>query len=127
MEISQEKIEEIISVLDSTADMMEPYYKQCNGMDEALSLIEELKNMLPYVHVTTETFPAFCKICNKTFIKSNRGNLLDPNGQDSAASNHVLSEHGIQDYKERKKQIQRCIVKTTRIEYKTKAEFLASR
>lgn len=124
---SIDEVENIIDVLDSTASMMEPYYSQCNGQYDAYSLIEELRNKLPYIHIETTIFPANCKICGVTFEKSKRGKIQDTNGQNSAVMNHLITVHGIEDYKERRKLVQHCIEKTTRVEYKTKAEFLANR
>lgn len=124
--LSVDEIEDIINVLESTASMMEPYYSQCNGQDDAWKMIEFLQNKLPYTHVVTVVEPAYCKICNQTFEKSSKGKKLDQAAQDTAVANHLISVHGIQDYKERRKLRQRCQVKTVRVEYKTKAEFLAS-
>ena len=44
--LNGEMIDEIIDTLRSTADMMEPYYSQCGGMNDALELADRLDTML---------------------------------------------------------------------------------
>lgn len=101
MEISSEDLDELLSCISSLADMMEPYYKQCNGADEAYDILEKYKRKQP--HTTTKIIPARCAICGKTFEWSSKKRLLDANQQDGALSNHLISAHGLDDYKERKK------------------------
>lgn len=100
MEISKDDLDELLACIDSLAGMMEPYYSQCGGADEAYRIIEKYKRMQPYT--TTDTIPASCKICGKTFQYSAKKRLLDAWQQDAALSNHLISAHGLVDYKERK-------------------------
>lgn len=101
MEISNEDLDELLSCISSLADMMEPYYKQCNGADEANQILEKYQRRQP--HITKNLIGASCKICGKTFERSAKNKLMDANQQDGALTNHLIVFHGISDHKERKK------------------------
>ena len=101
MEISNEDLDELLGCISSLADMMEPYYKQCNGADEANQILEKYRRRQP--HTTKTYIGASCKICGKTFERSAKNKLMDANQQDGALTNHLITFHGISDHKERKK------------------------
>lgn len=100
MEISQDELSELLSCIESLAGMMEPYYSQCGGADEAYEILEKYRRRQPYT--TEELIGASCKICGKTFKWSRKKRLLDEHQQNTALSNHITQEHGIIDYKEKK-------------------------
>lgn len=101
MEISNEDLDELLSCISSLADMMEPYYKQCNGAEEANQILEKYRRRQPYA--TKSLIGASCKICGKTFERSAKNKLMNANQQDGALTNHLITFHGITDHKERKK------------------------
>lgn len=101
MEISNEDLDELLSCISSLADMMEPYYKQCNSAEEANQILEKYRRRQPYI--TKTMIGASCKICGKTFQRSSKNKLMDANQQDGALTNHLITFHEITDHKERKK------------------------
>lgn len=101
MEISNEDLDELLSCISSLIDMMEPYYSQCNGADEAYEILEKYRRRQP--HTTKTVIGASCKICGKTFERSAKNKLMDANQQDGALTNHLITFHEITDHKERKK------------------------
>lgn len=122
MEISNEDLEELLDCISSLADMMEPYYKQCNGDDEAQRILEKYRLRRPYTSV--KVIPASCKICGKTFLKSSKKRLLDASQQNAALCNHMISAHGLEDHKDRKKFMQKSDIVTT--QWGTYKEYLDS-
>lgn len=123
MEISGEDLDELLSCIDSLIDMMEPYYKQCGASNEASEILYKYKLRQPYTH--KEAVGASCKICDKTFERSNKGKLLDSNQQDTALTNHLITFHGLTDHKERKKYKQQS--KIISKHYNTYQEYLESK
>lgn len=111
MEISQDELDELLSCIESLVGMMEPYYSQCGGADEASEILEKYRRKQP--HTTEQLIGASCKICGKTFKWSRKKRLLDEHQQNSALSNHLRQEHGIEDYKERNQYKIKSRVKVT--------------
>jgi len=99
MEISTEDLDELLGCIDSLVGMMEPYYSQCGGADDANQVLDKYRRRQPYT--STETIGASCKICGKTFTLSRKNRVMDAQQQDTALTNHLISEHGIHDYKAR--------------------------
>lgn len=122
MEISKEDLDELLGCIDSLIDMMEPYYKQCGASNEASEILYKYKLKQPYTH--KEAVGASCKICQKTFERSNKGKLLDSNQQDTALTNHLITFHQLTDHKERKKYKQQS--KIVSVHYNSYQEYLDS-
>lgn len=101
MEISNEDLDELLSCISSLADMMEPYYKQCNADEEANQILEKYSRRQP--HTTKSYIGASCKLCGKTFERSAKNKLMGANQQDGVLTNHLITFHEITDHKERKK------------------------
>lgn len=99
---------------------MEPYYKQCNGADEAYAVMRKWELRQPYIHKTL--VGASCKICGKEFTHSRKGRLMGANQQDTALTNHLITEHQISDHKERRQYKNKASVVHKR--YETYQEYL---
>lgn len=117
---NDDDVMELVEELENVIDMMEPYYKQCDADRSARLLIQKIRDQFPVTIETVEN--AHCKLCGKTFERSRKGKRLDINEQNTAVSNHLISEHNLHDYKERKSLIKKAVIKTQVFENKAAYE-----
>ena len=93
-------IDNLMNALQDALGMMEPYYSQCGAGDEYYELIYEWKASKPVK--AFRITPAECKLCGKQFIRSRKKNALDVHQRNLCLTNHLMSEHGLVEYADRK-------------------------
>lgn len=80
--LTQDQLDELLSTIESLSSMMEPYYKQNGGANEADALVERYR---------AEHFPFHEVIPNKPFICPECSALKH---NEHSLSMHLLNVHG---------------------------------
>lgn len=113
----------LLSGFKTALGLMDGYYSTSETADDLRQLYEKFQqqrdDLDPVVASTLHN--AKCKICNKEFIRSGNGKLLNAIEQNGAVMSHIMNFHGIHDYDVRRKHLQKAGV--TRVTYANRNEF----
>lgn len=88
---------DLMSELENSLNMMEPYYSQCNADNSAIELLNRLRQKQAEIgpFFASVDLPYHCTICNKSFEFTNKGKKLHHLSQKNAAVEHLAVIHNI--------------------------------